>query len=195
MACASVVEIVEQVIEGTLRCGFAIVRPPGHHADPDAGYLEDVGGKEEEEEDGKTEEGEGRDRENADEEDEEEKEKKARGRRRRKLHPCHHALGFCFFNNVAIAAKKAITDLGVSRIMIVDWDVHFGNGTEAAFRSDPNVLYFSVHRHDQGAFFPCMQDRGGSGNVGEGEGKGRTINVAFNGKPGQSMGDAEYAAV
>ncbi|KAJ3338671.1 Histone deacetylase 7 [Kappamyces sp. JEL0680] len=65
--------------------------------------------------------------------------------------PGHHAthsvpMGFCLLNNVAIAAKKALTYRGVSKILIIDWDIHHGNGTQQAFYSDPNVLVISLHR-------------------------------------------------
>jgi acetoin utilization deacetylase AcuC-like enzyme len=78
---------------------------------------------------------------------------------------------------------------GVPKVLIVDWDIHHGNGTQRAFLSDPSVLYFSVHRYDHGRFFP------GTGNpcvVGQGPGEGFTINVAWE---GGGMGDREYLAV
>jgi acetoin utilization deacetylase AcuC-like enzyme len=73
--------------------------------------------------------------------------------------PGHHAedgrcMGFSIFNNVAVAAKYAQKVLGVDKILIVDWDVHHGNGIQDIFENDPNVLYFSVHRWDHGAFYP-----------------------------------------
>jgi len=84
-------------IEAVRSNGFALVRPPGHHATPD------------------------------------------------------RAMGFCFFDNVAVAARYARAELGVGRIVIVDWDVHHGNGTEDIFRSDPTVLFVSLH---QWPFYP-----------------------------------------
>jgi acetoin utilization deacetylase AcuC-like enzyme len=84
-------------IEAVRSDGFALVRPPGHHATPD------------------------------------------------------RAMGFCFFDNVAIAAGYAEAELGVGRIAIVDWDVHHGNGTEDIFRADPTVLFVSMH---QWPFYP-----------------------------------------
>lgn len=65
--------------------------------------------------------------------------------------PGHHAeadlgMGFCLFNNVAIAAKYARKHLGLERILILDWDVHHGNGTESAFYDDPNVMFISLHQ-------------------------------------------------
>lgn len=97
-------------------------------------------------------------------------------------------MGFCFFNNVAITARylqKTYANV-CNRIAIVDWDVHHGNGTQLCFESDPNVLYISLHRHDNGNFFP------GTGAVtecGVNEGRGFTVNIPFS---GDTMGDAEY---
>eukprot|EP00794_Sanderia_malayensis_P006840 gene6840-7608_t len=107
--------------------------------------------------------------------------------------PGHHALfdqpmGFCIFNNVAMAAKTAREKYGIKRICIVDWDVHWGNGIEKMFEDDPNVLYFSIHRYDNGNFWP--NDKGADyDNVGKGEGEGKTIHVAWN---NIGMGDCEY---
>ena len=90
--------------------------------------------------------------------------------------PGHHALpneamGFCFFNNVAIAAKYALERHGLERVMIIDYDVHHGNGTQDIYYTDPRVLYFSVH---QSPFYPGT---GHSGERGEDAGLGTTINV------------------
>lgn len=90
--------------------------------------------------------------------------------------PGHHAepsraMGFCLFNNLAIAAEHAIRDLGARRVFVLDWDVHHGNGTAEAFRRRSDVLFASIH---QGGLYP------GSGqlnDVGSGEGKGYTINL------------------
>lgn len=90
--------------------------------------------------------------------------------------PGHHALadnamGFCLFNNAAIAARYAIEKHGLERVMIIDYDVHHGNGTQDVFYADPRVLYFSTH---QAPFYPGT---GASGELGEGPGLGTTINV------------------
>src|SRR5436853_981578 len=90
--------------------------------------------------------------------------------------PGHHALpdeamGFCLFNNVAVAAQYALDRHGIERVMIIDYDVHHGNGTQDIFYTDPRVLYFSVH---QAPFYPGT---GHSDERGEGAGLGTTINV------------------
>jgi acetoin utilization deacetylase AcuC-like enzyme len=72
-----------------------------------------------------------------------------------------HAMGFCFFNNVAIAARFAKAELGVERIAIVDWDVHHGNGTEDVFLDDPSVFYVSLHQ------WPLYPGTGGQDDQGE----------------------------
>eukprot|EP00624_Nannochloropsis_granulata_P002705 evm.model.NODE_235_length_25475_cov_36.991245.7 len=101
----------------------------------------------------------------------------------------HHARGFCLLNNVAIAAQFARQRLGVNKVLICDWDVHHGQGTQQMFWRDRSVLYFSVHRYDNGSFFPGT---GSPKGVGEGEGEGYTINVAWN---EGGMGDREYKEV
>lgn len=91
--------------------------------------------------------------------------------------PGHHAeadqgMGYCIFNNVVIAAEYARKVLGLERIMIIDWDVHHGNGTESAFYDDPNVLFFSLH---QERLYPA--GRGNVEDVGTGEGLGKNVNI------------------
>ncbi len=90
--------------------------------------------------------------------------------------PGHHAeperaMGFCLFNNVAVAAELAIRELGARRVLILDWDVHHGNGTEEAFRRRDDVLYASIH---QSGLFPGT---GAMADVGSGAGLGYTINA------------------
>lgn len=137
IAAGCVTDLALKVAQGELKNGFAVVRPPGHHATHSS------------------------------------------------------PLGFCYFNSVAIAAKQVQQRLNVSKILIVDWDVHHGNGTQDAFYNDPNVLYISLHRYDNGNFFP------GSGHpseVGAGAGEGFNVNVAWTGGLNPPMGDAEYLA-
>lgn len=81
--------------------------------------------------------------------------------------------GFCYFNSVAIAAKLLQQRLNINKILIVDWDVHHGNGTQQAFYDDPSVLYLSIHRYDDGNFFP------GSGAPDEVRAGVRMIKVIF----------------
>ncbi|XP_042544999.1 histone deacetylase 4 isoform X6 [Dipodomys spectabilis] len=137
LAVGCVVELVFKVVTGELKNGFAVVRPPGHHAEEST------------------------------------------------------PMGFCYFNSVAVAAKLLQLRLNVSKILIVDWDVHHGNGTQQAFYSDPSVLYVSLHRYDDGNFFPGS---GAPDEVGTGPGVGFTVNMAFTGGLDPPMGDTEYLA-
>jgi len=82
-----------------------------------------------------------------------------------------HAMGFCFFNNVAIGARYLQDACRLGRIAIIDWDVHHGNGTQHAFYADPSVFYFSVHE------YPHYPGSGRRDEQGEGAGKGYTLNV------------------
>ena len=92
--------------------------------------------------------------------------------------PGHHAtpaksMGFCLFNSIALAAHRARTAFGLTRILIVDWDVHHGNGTQDIFWTDPNVHFLSIHRFGHG-FYPGT---GHADDTGSGPGLGHTMNV------------------
>lgn len=115
LAAGGAITAVDAVLDG-IENSFALVRPPGHHAEPDRG------------------------------------------------------MGFCIFNNIAIAARHA-QKRGRKRVLIVDWDVHHGNGTQEAFYDDPTVLYFSTHQ------YPHYPGTGWIDEVGTGEGTGYNINV------------------
>uniref|UniRef100_A0A670Y9C9 Histone deacetylase 10 n=1 Tax=Pseudonaja textilis TaxID=8673 RepID=A0A670Y9C9_PSETE len=109
--------------------------------------------------------------------------------------PGHHsqrsaANGFCIFNNVAIAAKYAQRKYGLQRILIVDWDVHHGQGIQYAFDDDPSVVYFSWHRFEHQKFWPCLSESNYDA-VGQGKGRGFTINVPWN---QVGMGNSDYLA-
>jgi acetoin utilization deacetylase AcuC-like enzyme len=90
--------------------------------------------------------------------------------------PGHHAepaqaMGFCLFNNIAVAARHALDAHGLSRVMILDWDVHHGNGTNDIFHADPRVLFVSIHQS------PLYPGTGPAADVGSGDGTGYTINL------------------
>ncbi|XP_048355545.1 polyamine deacetylase HDAC10 isoform X2 [Sphaerodactylus townsendi] len=110
--------------------------------------------------------------------------------------PGHHsqknaANGFCVFNNVAIAAKYAQRKYGVQRVLIVDWDVHHGQGIQYIFEEDPSVLYFSWHRFEHQRYWPSLRESNYDA-VGRGKGMGFNINVPWN-KIG--MKNSDYLAV
>jgi acetoin utilization deacetylase AcuC-like enzyme len=104
--------------------------------------------------------------------------------------PGHHAvrdraMGFCIFNNVAIGARYIQTKYNLSKILIVDWDVHHGNSTQATFYDDPNVLYFSCHQYP---FYP------GTGSEAE-KGSGKGLNYNINVPLPAGAGDSAYLKV
>ena len=99
-----------------------------------------------------------------------------------------HAMGFCLLNNVAIAAAHARAR-GIERVAIVDWDVHHGNGTQEMFVRDPHVLYVSTHQ------FPFYPGTGALLEMGEGEGKGYTVNVPLTAGGGDSVYRAAFERV
>jgi acetoin utilization deacetylase AcuC-like enzyme len=96
-----------------------------------------------------------------------------------------HAMGFCLFNNIAIAAAYAKEQYGLKRVLIVDWDLHHGNGTQHSFYDDRSVLYFSSHQH------PYYPGSGSFDQVGTGRGEGFTVNAPFP----TGFGDGEYLSV
>jgi acetoin utilization deacetylase AcuC-like enzyme len=97
----------------------------------------------------------------------------------------HQAMGFCLYNNVAVSAAVARSRFGVDRVLIVDWDVHHGNGTQRMFYDDDSVMVMSLHRYD-GRFYPGT---GAVHQTGTGRGAGYNINIAWT---SVGMGDAEY---
>ncbi|MFL5865290.1 MAG: histone deacetylase [Solirubrobacteraceae bacterium] len=104
--------------------------------------------------------------------------------------PGHHAetgraMGFCLFNNVAVAARHAVDAHGLDRVMIVDWDVHHGNGTNDIFHTEPQVLFCSIHQS------PLYPGTGPASDVGSGPGRGFTVNLPV--APG--AGDREFRSL
>jgi histone deacetylase 6 len=109
--------------------------------------------------------------------------------------PGHHAeidktMGFCLFNNVCVAAKICQRDFGSKcrKILILDWDVHHGNGVQKVFYEDPNVLYISLHVFQNGSFYPGGPE-GDFAYCGRGPGLGKNVNIPW---PSQGMGDGDY---
>ena len=130
VAAGSAIELTNAVISKEVEHGFALIRPPGHHA-------------------------------------------------------CNNmAAGYCFFNNIAVAAKHAIKQ-GMKRILIIDWDVHHGNGTQDIFYNTDQVLYISLHRFDA---YPATE-QGDCSHYGAGNGFGYNINIPW---LGHAMGDGDY---
>jgi acetoin utilization deacetylase AcuC-like enzyme len=130
LAAGAACEAVRRVLDGSAQGAFALVRPPGHHAE------------------------------------------------------ATRAMGFCLFNNVAIAAAEAHAR-GLSRVLCVDWDVHHGNGTQHSFYARPDLLFMSTHQ------WPLYPGTGHESETGAGPGAGYTVNVPLP----AGCGDEEYAAV
>jgi acetoin utilization deacetylase AcuC-like enzyme len=104
--------------------------------------------------------------------------------------PGHHAMrargmGFCLFNNVAVATRYALAERGLDRVLIVDFDVHHGNGTQAEFESDPDVMYVSTHQ------YPYYPGTGYWSETGKGKGLGTVVNIPLSG----GVGDAGFAQI
>jgi acetoin utilization deacetylase AcuC-like enzyme len=128
LAAGGALGLADAVMEGRVRNGFGLLRPPGHHAERD------------------------------------------------------FAMGFCLFNNIAILAEYLRRKHGLERILILDWDVHHGNGTQHAFEEDPGVLYVSLHQ------YPFYPGTGAVWETGKGRGAGATLNCPMR----AGSGDAEY---
>jgi acetoin utilization deacetylase AcuC-like enzyme len=131
LAAGSVIKGVDLLEAGEIDNGFALVRPPGHHAEKD------------------------------------------------------RSMGFCLFNNVAVAAHHAREKHGLERVMIIDWDLHHGNGTQFSFYDSSKVLYLSTHQ------YPYYPGTGALQEVGSGDGEGFTLNVPL---PG-GFEDMDYASI
>jgi acetoin utilization deacetylase AcuC-like enzyme len=127
LAAGGLLKAADLIMEGKIQNAFALVRPPGHHAE------------------------------------------------------ASQARGFCIFNNIAIAAQYLINKYGLRRVLIADWDLHHGNGTEHSFSSRSDVLYFSTHQ------FPHYPGTGFWNEVGSGDGEGYTVNVPLS--PGKTDDD------
>jgi acetoin utilization deacetylase AcuC-like enzyme len=127
LAAGGLIEAADRIMEGNIQNAFALVRPPGHHAE------------------------------------------------------AAQARGFCIFNNVAIAAQHLVEKRGLKRVLIVDWDLHHGNGTQNAFYSRSDILFFSTHQ------FPYYPGSGHWSEVGKGKGEGFTVNVPLT--PGKTDDD------
>jgi acetoin utilization deacetylase AcuC-like enzyme len=128
LAAGGLLALLEAIIEGEVDNGFAMVRPPGHHAEAD------------------------------------------------------RAMGFCLFNNVAVGARHLCERHGLQRVLVMDWDVHHGNGTQHSFAADPGVLYLSTHQ------YPWYPGTGAVHEAGTAEGEGFTVNLPLP----AGCGDEEY---
>ena len=135
VAAGSAAAAALAVASGALHRAFAVVRPPGHHAE------------------------------------------------------CARAMGFCFFNNTVVAARAALTAYPerIKKILLVDWDVHHGNGIQDLTYDDDAILYVSLHRRQEG-FYP---ETGDADEIGHGKGRGHNINVPW---PEKGLSDADYLA-
>jgi acetoin utilization deacetylase AcuC-like enzyme len=131
LAAGGYIRSLDLILEGRVRNAFALVRPPGHHAE------------------------------------------------------ASRAMGFCFFNNVAIGAEHLVRRHGLGRILIVDWDLHHGNGTQHTFYSRRDILYFSTHQ------VPLYPGSGAAREIGDGQGKGYNLNVPLT----AGKGDADFLHV
>ncbi len=131
LAAGGLCRAIDLVHAGELDNAFALVRPPGHHA-----------------------------------------EKSKSG-------------GFCLYNNAAVGVRHAQNHLGLGRILVADWDLHHGNGTQSCFEDDPSVLYFSVHQ------YPSYPGSGKFSDAGKGRGKGLSVNIPIL----AGGGDGEYVAL
>ncbi|KAN0063072.1 Histone deacetylase hda1 [Thecaphora frezii] len=139
LSCGGAIELCDAIASGRIHNGFAIIRPPGHHAEP------------------------------------------------------ARSMGFCFYNNVAVATRYLLQkykdgERKIKKVLILDWDVHHGNGTQRAFEDDADVLYISLHRYDNGSFYPGGK-YGSDDSVGSGPGEGRSVNIPW---PCPGMGDGDY---
>ncbi|MGI9228891.1 MAG: histone deacetylase family protein [Gammaproteobacteria bacterium] len=130
LAAGATLTLADNIMQQHIHNGFALVRPPGHHAERD------------------------------------------------------QALGFCLFNNVAILARQLQAGYGLDKIVILDWDVHHGNGTQHTFEDDPSVLYISTHQ------YPYYPGTGARSETGTGRGNGATLNCPMS----AGSGDDEYEA-
>jgi acetoin utilization deacetylase AcuC-like enzyme len=131
LAAGGICRAIDLVQAGQLDNAFALVRPPGHHAERSK------------------------------------------------------AGGFCLYNNVAVGVRYAQNHLGLQRVLVIDWDLHHGNGTQHCFEDDPSVLFFSIHQ------YPSYPGGGKFRDTGKGSGKGRTVNIPLL----AGSGDGEYVTL
>jgi histone deacetylase 6 len=129
LAAGSLIDATSAAIQGLVKHAFAIIRPPGHHAEHST------------------------------------------------------AMGFCLWDNVAIAAQYAINRFGLQRVAVIDWDIHHGNGIQEIFETRRDLLYISLHRH------PFYPGTGSHDKIGSGDGAGFSANIPW---PRAGFGDADY---